>query len=143
MTLVMARYAALLVLAFMLHPAAAQLGAQHPQVGPLPTIDPKYGEGCWVRFFDDADLDKPLAILPGGTYINSIAPPGLIGTMDEEDFFRRVRSVKVGREAKLIVYSERGFREELFALEPGTEVADLRTMGFPQKVASLKIVCER
>jgi len=50
--------------------------------------------------------------------------------------------VVVGPEARLTVYAERGFRAELFTLEPGREVRDLRPLGFPQKVASLKILCD-
>jgi hypothetical protein len=116
-------------------PAAAQ-------VGQMPALDPKYGEGCWVRFFEEPGLEQPLGRLAGAVYINSISGPGLIGQMNEEEFFRRARSVAVGPEARLTAYAERGFRQEVFSLEPGREVKDLHALGFPKKVASLKILCE-
>jgi hypothetical protein len=118
-------------------PAAAMA-----QVGPMPTLDPKYGEGCWVRFFEEPGLEQPLGRLAGAIYINSISGPGLIGQMNEEEFFRRARSLVVGPEARLTAFAERGFRQELFSLEPGREVEDLHELDFPKKVASLKILCE-
>jgi hypothetical protein len=107
-----------------------------------PQLDPKYGEGCWVLFFDEPDFARPLGRLAGAVYINSITGPGLIGEMNEEEFFRRARSVQVGPEARLIAYAEPGFRKEVFALEPQQEVEDLRELGFPKGIASLKILCE-
>lgn len=107
-----------------------------------PQLDPKYGEGCWVRFFNEPSFKEPLGRLAGALYINSITGPGLIGQMDEEEFFRRARSAIVGPEARLTAYAERGFRKEAFTLEPGREVKDLRELGFPKGIASLKILCE-
>jgi|SRR5687768_5147476 hypothetical protein len=107
-----------------------------------PQLDPKYGEGCWVRFFSEPGFEEPLGRLAGALYINSITGPGLIGQMDEEEFFRRARSAIVGPEARLTAYAERGFRKEAFTLEPGREVKDLRGLGFPKGIASLKILCE-
>ncbi|HUF81886.1 MAG TPA: hypothetical protein VMN03_12160, partial [Burkholderiales bacterium] len=65
-----------------------------------PQLDPKYGEGCWVRFFDEPRFERPLGRLAGAIYINSIAGPGLIGEMNEEEFFRRARSLVVGPEVQ-------------------------------------------
>lgn len=107
-----------------------------------PQLDPKYGEGCWVRFFEEPGLERPLGRLAGAVYVNSLSGPGLIGGMNEEEFFRRVRSLVVGPEARLTAYAERGFSKEMFTLEPGREVEDLRALGFPKQVASLKILCE-
>jgi hypothetical protein len=111
---------------------------------PVAAAEPKYGEGCWVRFFEQSGLEQPLGRLAGAVYINSVSGPGpgLIGKMNEEEFFRRSRSLVVGPEARLTAYAERGFRGELFSLEPSREVEDLRALGFPKKVASLKILCE-
>jgi hypothetical protein len=97
-----------------------------------------------VRFFEQPGLEQPLGRLAGAVYINSVSGPGpgLIGKMNEEEFFRRSRSLVVGPEARLTAYAERGFRGELFSLEPSREVEDLRALGFPKKVASLKILCE-
>lgn len=107
-----------------------------------PQLDPRYGEGCWVRFFNEPAFEQPLGRLAGAVYINSITGPGLIGNMNEEEFFRRARSLVVGPEARLIAYAEPGFRKEVFSLEPQREVKDLRELGFPKGVASLKILCE-
>jgi hypothetical protein len=123
--------------------ASLALPAGAAELGPAPTLDPKYGEGCWVRFFDRTGFEGPLGQLAGAVYINSLSGPGLIGMMNEEEFFRRAESLIVGPEARLIAYAERGFRQELFTLEPGREVKDLRAIGFPQKVASLKVACQR
>jgi hypothetical protein len=100
-------------------------------------------QGCWVRFFEEENFARPLQRLSGALYINSIAGPGLIGHMNEEDFFRRAHSLVVGPEARLFAYAERGFAEELFRLEPGAKVHDLREIGFPTQVASLKVLCQR
>ena len=126
--------AAVALLALAVLPAAAAV------LNP-PQLDPKYGEGCWVRFFNEPNFERPLGNLAGPMYINSIAGPGLIGEMNEEEFFRRARSVTVGPEAKLLAYAEPGFRNEIISLEPNREVKDLHAIGFPKKVASLKIVC--
>lgn len=107
-----------------------------------PQLDPKYSEGCWVRFFDKPGMKEPFGRIAGQLYINSIAPPGLIGNMNEEEFFRRARSLEVGPEARFVAYAEPGFRKEILDLEPGRELPDLRAIGFPKEVASLKIVCE-
>ena len=107
-----------------------------------PQHDPRDGDGCWVNYFNEPGFEEPLGRLAGAVYINSIAGPGLIGQMNEEQFFRRARSLVVGPEARLTAYAERGFRAEVFSLEPGREVKDLRALGFPKKVASLKILCE-
>lgn len=117
------------------------MAARAADINP-PQLDPNYGEGCWVRFFEEPGLEHPLGRLSGAMYINSIAGPGLIGSMNEEQFFRRARSLVVGPEARLTAYAERGFREEVFSLEPGREVKDLHALGFPKKIASLKILCE-
>ncbi|HEX6318111.1 MAG TPA: hypothetical protein VFZ84_04490 [Burkholderiales bacterium] len=108
-----------------------------------PQLDPIYGEGCWVGFFSEPGFERPMGRLAGALYINSIAGPGLIGTLNEEQFFRQARSVVVGPEARLVAYAEPGFRKEVFSLEPQREVQDLRELGFPGRVASLKILCER
>jgi hypothetical protein len=107
-----------------------------------PQLDPMYGEGCWVQFFNEPGFEQPLGRLAGALYVASLAGPGLIGQMNEEQFFRRVRSLVVGSEARLIGYAEPGFQKELFALEPESQVSDVRELGFPREVASLKILCE-
>jgi hypothetical protein len=106
-----------------------------------PQLHPEAGDGCWVRFFDGPNFEQPLGRLDGGLYINSIANPGLIGRMDERQFFQRTRSLIVGPEARLVAYAEPGFRKEILSLEPRREVKDLRALGFPERVASLKILC--
>lgn len=123
--------------------ASPALTAAASGLGTLPTLDRKDGEGCWVRFFEDPGFKHPMTRVPGPLYINSISAPGLIGMRDEEEFFAEAGSVLVGPEAKLVVYAEPGFRDELFTLEPGKGVDELRALGFPDKVASLKIICER
>jgi hypothetical protein len=120
----------------------AALSAAAADLNP-PQLDPKYGEGCWVRFFAEAGFEQPLGRLAGAVYIVSISAPGLIGEMNEENFFRRAHSLVVGPEATLTAYAEAGFRREVFSLEPGREVKDLRALGFPKRVASLKILCDR
>ena len=128
--------AAVALLALVVLPAAAAV------LNP-PQLDPEYGEGCWVRFFNEPNFERPLGNLAGPMYINSISEPGLIGEMNEEEFFRRARSVLVGPEASLLAYAEPGFRKEIFTLEPNREVSDLQAIGFPKDVASLKIACEK
>ncbi|HEX6266024.1 MAG TPA: hypothetical protein VFZ81_03925 [Burkholderiales bacterium] len=117
------------------------LPATAADLNPL-QLDPQAGEGCWVRFFDGENFERPLGRVAGHLYINSIANPGLIGRMDEKQFFQRASSLIVGPEATLIAYAEPGFRKEVMALEPRREVKDLRALGFPERVASLKIVCQ-
>jgi hypothetical protein len=112
-------------------------------VDPSPThIDPRAGEGCWVRFFDEAGFGPPAGLVSGGLYISSIAGPGMIGEQSDRAFLRTARSLVVGPEATLIAYAEPGFRKEILSLEPGRKVKDLREIGFPEGVASLKIVCK-
>lgn len=122
--------------------ALAALPAAAAVLNP-PQLDPQHGDGCWVRFFNEPNFERPLGNLAGPMYINSLSEPGLIGEMNEEQFFRRVRSAVVGPEAKLLAYAEPGFRKELFTLEPNREVNDLQAIGFPKNVASLKIDCEK
>jgi hypothetical protein len=107
------------------------------------TVDPKAGEGCWVRFFSAKDFKQPMGRLAGATYINSLAAPGLIGNLDVKEYFGLVRSAVVGPEALLVLYAEPGFREESAKLDPGRKVADLGEFGFPKNVASLKIICAK
>jgi hypothetical protein len=126
------------LLAALLVPLAVTAADVNP-----PQLDPEAGEGCWVRFFDGANFEQPLGRLDGGLYINSIAGPGLIGRMDEKEFFQRTRSLIVGPEARLVAYAEPGFRKEILSFEPRREVRDLRALGFPERVASLKILCVR
>jgi hypothetical protein len=106
-------------------------------------LDPKYGEGCWVRFFEDANFERPLGRIGRSTYINSLAAPGLIGEMQIPEFFQRASSLVVGPEARLIGYAEPGFRKEVLNFEARREVPDLQAVGFPERVASLKIDCEK
>jgi hypothetical protein len=63
--------------------------------------------------------------------------------MDEREFFQRTRSLIVGPEARLVAYAEPGFRKEILTFEPRREVEDLRALGFPERIASLKILCVR
>jgi hypothetical protein len=121
--------------------AALPLSAGGTDINP-PQLDRRFGEGCWVRFFEAPAFEQPLGRLAGALYVNSLARPGLIGRMSEAEFFGRSRSLVVGPEARLIAYAEPGFREQIFALEPGREVKDLRELGFPEKTASLKILCD-
>ncbi|HEX6268322.1 MAG TPA: hypothetical protein VFZ81_15665 [Burkholderiales bacterium] len=116
------------------------LPATAADVNPL-QLHPQAGEGCWVRFFDSENFERPRGRLDGGLYINSIANPGLIGRMDEKQFLQRSSSLIVGPEAKLIAYAEPGFSKEILTFEPRREVKDLRALGFPERVASLKILC--
>jgi hypothetical protein len=106
------------------------------------TVDPKTGEGCWVRFFGEPDFRQPIGRLAGGMYIYSIEKPGLIGKRSEEKFLKDARSAIVGPEATLRAYSEPGFDKELIVLEPQRKVQDLRALGFPARIASLKITCK-
>jgi hypothetical protein len=127
-------------LLFVLLLAAAPVLAADPSPA---TVDPKAGEGCWVKFFGAEDFKQPMGRLAGATYINSLAAPGLIGNLDVKEYFGRVRSAEVGPEALLVLYGEPAFREEKAKLEPGRKVADLGQFGFPKNVASLKIICAK
>ena len=122
--------------------AACGLAAPALAIDPSPSyLDPKYGEGCWVRFFEDENFERPLARIGRSTYINSLAAPGLIGEMQIPEFFQRASSLVVGPEARLVAYAEPGFRKEVLNFEAGREVPDLQAIGFPERVASLKIDC--
>jgi len=113
-------------------------------VDPTPaTVDPAVGEGCWVQFFAERDFKRPMGMLPGGTYINSLAGPGLIGEFGEREYLQRTASLVVGPEAKLVIYAEPGFDNELATIGPNRKVPALDAIGFPQRVASLKVLCER
>jgi hypothetical protein len=105
-------------------------------------VAPKPHERCWVRFFGAEDFKQPLGRLPGGLYIQSIAGPGLVDDMELQDFFERTESLVMGPEARLVGYAERGFVGEVLALEPRRKVANLRALGFPERLASMKIICE-
>ena len=107
------------------------------------TVDPAVGEGCWVQFFAERDFKRPMGMLTGGTYINSLAGPGLIGEFDEREYFQRTASLVVGPEAKLVIYAEPGFDQELVTIGPNRKVPALNDIGFPQRAASLKVLCER
>lgn len=105
-------------------------------------VDPHARESCWVRFFGAPGFEQPLGRLAGGLYIQSLDGPGLIGNLHLKDFFERTHSLVMGPEARLVAYAEPGFTEEILSLRSGRRVADLRKLGFPARVASLKIVCE-
>jgi hypothetical protein len=112
-------------------------------VDPSPTtVDPRAGEGCWALVFQQANFEGPQGRLPGRLYINSIAGPGMIGDLSDREFLKSARSLVMGPEATLLAYAEPGFRKEIISLEPGQKVKDLREIGFPAQIASLKIVCE-
>lgn len=102
--------------------------------------DPKEGDGCWVRFFAERDFREPLGRLAGPLYVTSTSGPGLVGQLDENEYFSRVHSVAVGPDAKLYGYAQPAFSEEILALEPGRKAADLG-VDFARRVVSLKIVC--
>lgn len=106
------------------------------------TVDPATGEGCWVRFFGEHDFKRPIGRLAGGMYIYSIEKPGLIGEVSEQRFLKEARSAIVGPEATLRAYAEPGFDKEVMVFERGTKVQDLDALGFPARVASLKITCD-
>lgn len=111
-------------------------------VDPSPAIvDARAGEGCWALFFDGAEFKGAQSRLAGSLYINSIAGPGMIGEMSDKAFLKSSRSLIMGPEATLIAYAEPGFRKEIIALAPGEKVKDLRALGFPARIASLKISC--
>jgi hypothetical protein len=105
-------------------------------------VDPQSGESCWVRFFGAPQFKQPLGRLSGGLYIQALDGPGLIGNLRLKDFFERAHSLVMGPEARLVAYAEPGFAAQILSLQSGREVADLRKLGFPARVASLKIVCE-
>jgi hypothetical protein len=42
-----------------------------------------------------------------------------------------------------MIRAEPGFRKEILTFEPRREVEDLRALGFPERIASLKILCVR
>jgi hypothetical protein len=106
-------------------------------------VQPKASEGCWARFYGEPDFKEPMGLLSGALYINSLAAPGFIGHLEVREYFSRVRSAAVGPSAQVIVYAAPGFDREIARVEPGQKVANLATIGFPQRVASLKIVCDR
>jgi hypothetical protein len=49
----------------------------------------------------------------------------------------------VGPQARLVAYAQPGFSKEVFTFDPSEKVGDLRAIGFPAQVASLKILCIR
>jgi hypothetical protein len=100
-------------------------------------------EGCWVRFFGEQDFKRPIARVVGALFLNSVMGPGYIDAVSVRDFPRRVRSLAVGPEARVVVYAEPGFKSELAKLGPDDKVADLGTLGFPKSLGSLKILCQR
>lgn len=105
-------------------------------------VDPDEGESCWVRFYGAADFKEPLGRLAGGLYIQSLAGPGLIGEVHFKEFFERTHSLVMGPQARLIAYAEPGFTDPILSLAPHREVADLRKLGFPGRLASMKILCD-
>ena len=60
--------------------AALPLFAGGTDINP-PQLDRRFGEGCWVRFFEAPAFEQPLGRLAGALYVNSLARPGLIGRM--------------------------------------------------------------
>lgn len=117
--------------------AAGEAGTAEPTGAP----PPRYGEGCWVRFFDGKTFEAPLGIVGSSAYLNSFTGPGLIGHLDLPEFFRRASSLEVGPQARLILYGEPGFREEILTLEPGHKQPDLEAIRFHERAASLKVTC--
>ena len=100
-------------------------------------VQPKAAEGCWARFYGQPGFQEPMGLLSG-----ALASPGLIGHLDVREYFSRAHSAAVGPSAEMIVYAAPGFDEEIARVGPGQKVANLATIGFPQRVASLKIVCD-
>jgi hypothetical protein len=111
---------------------------------PTPSfVQPKAGDGCWVRFFAEPAYRDSMGLLGGAFYVNSLAAPGYIGDLEVREYFSRVRSVEVGPQAQIILYAAPGFDKEIARLAPAQKVPDLRAIGFPKRVESLKIICDR
>ena len=106
-------------------------------------VQPKAGEGCWAKFFAQPRFAEPMGLLSGALYVNSLAGPGFIGEVSVREYFSRARSAAIGPQAELFVYASPGFDEEIARIGPGQKVEDLSAIGFPKRVASLKIRCDR
>lgn len=106
-------------------------------------VQPKVGEGCWARFFEQPGFAEPMGLLSGALYVNSLAAPGYIGELSVREYFSRARSAAMGPQARMLVYASPGFDREMARIAPGEKVADLSAIGFPKRAASLKIVCDR
>ena len=126
---------ALLLLALALPCVAAQAAARSPA--------PRPPDGCWVRFFGESDFKRPIARVVGNLFLNSVFGPGYVDSISVRDFPRRVRSVAVGPDARMFVYAEPGFQNQLASVGPDDKVSDVGPLGFPKQVGSLKILCGR
>jgi hypothetical protein len=92
--------------------------------------------GCWVKFFDKKNFQGDSLFLSGPVNL-----PRLIGPFGY-DWENKVRSVKVGPRANLIIYDNREYRDQDKFLDAGANVANLsKEMGFFDNFRSMMLNC--
>jgi hypothetical protein len=103
-------------------------------------------EGCWVSFFGRRQFRGDSAQLRGRSFIEAfesgpVVEPDL-AAVGGQAFLKRVRSLAVGPNARLVGYAEPGFRDQVLTVGPGRNVVDLSVIEFHERVRSLKVFCE-
>jgi hypothetical protein len=108
---------------------------------------PPYGtQGCWVSIFDEKNFMGQSARMAGPTFIEKFDTEGRIVEPDlrnvgGQDFFRRIDSLIVGPNAKLIAYAGQWFSAAEITFLPNARVADLDVLNFSDRIESVKLRC--
>lgn len=103
-------------------------------VGVVP--DPLMNNGCWVKLYDQKNLQGDSLTLLGPTqWAKMIGPFG-------NNWENKIRSLETGPKAELTIFDNRDFKEEDKFITAGTKVVDLsRQMGFFDDFRSLIVSC--
>ena len=114
-----------------------------------PFLPPYTGEqGCWVSIFDAKNFRGDAARLTGPTFVEKFETAGKIVEPDlrnvgGQDFFRRIDSMIVGPNARVIAYAGQWFSAAEITFLPNARVADLDVLNFSDRIESLKVQCVR
>lgn len=112
-----------------------------------PFLPPYTGEqGCWVSIFDDKNFRGDAARLAGPTYIEKFKTDSRVVEPDlrsvgGQDFFRRIDSVIVGPNARMIAYAGQWFSAAEITFLPNARVPDLDVLNFSNRIESVKVQC--
>ena len=110
-------------------------------------LPPYQGDrGCWASIFDGVDFRGEAARLTGPTFVEKFQSESKVVEPDlrnvgGQDFFRRIDSLIVGPNAKLVAYAGQWFSAAEITFLPNARVADLGTINFRNRIESVKLQC--
>jgi hypothetical protein len=95
-----------------------------------------FGDGCWVRLYDDQNFT--------GNELSLIGPMDMANmrTAFGRDWSGEFDSVAVGPKATVMVYDNENYGQRVAKFQPNQRIRDLdEKMGFFEDIRSLKIAC--